>query len=74
MSDLDDHPRRHWEMTDQQAAERIAAVLVDLEQVHPMYSVEMDSRHHHANCWREHASCLAARIRRILTGEEPDRG
>lgn len=45
--------------------ERIDAALVDLEHVRAGRATT-----HHDACWDEHVACLAARIRRTLTGED----
>lgn len=45
---------------------RITAALADLDQV-------ADVGTHYDGCWRDpgHGGCLAARIRRTLTGKDP---
>lgn len=61
----------HLELTDEQAAERIAAVLVDLDDAYPPGAYPTWGTHSHG-CWRHphHGLCLAARIRATLTGQE----
>lgn len=46
-------------------AARINAALADLEHVRAGRATT-----HHDACWDEHVACLAARIRRTLTGED----
>lgn len=47
--------------------QRHRAVLVDLDQVPAEGGYGCND-----TCWREHPDCLAARIRRTLTGQETD--
>lgn len=55
-------------------ADRIAAVLADLDHAHPPNQVVMDNRTHDQGCWmlRDHGDCLAAHVRRTLTEEATD--
>lgn len=46
------------------ARERIQAALADLDHVRAGRATT-----HHDTCWDEHIGCLAARLRRTLTGE-----
>lgn len=48
---------------------RVDRALADLDHVRANRATT-----HHDACWDEHIGCLAARIRRTLTGEDADHG
>lgn len=58
----------HLELTDEQAADRIAAVLADLDRVPAIFAPR--AQNHDDDCWQIHTQCLANRIRRTLEGTD----
>lgn len=62
-----DQAAADWQREATDARERIAVVLAELDGVMPGF---LAPETHAGECWRIHVGCLAARIRRTLTGED----
>lgn len=72
-----DQAAADWQREANQAQERIAAVLADLDAIGANVGTDVNlgsflQRTHSELCWRWHIGCLSVRIRRVLCGEEGD--